>query len=132
MINYPGPLDENDREYFSKDIVSLDHDHVSIDLACALLLRYQVFESKLRSRRLKHFSTFYLLLAAVISAIAAVFESLKTVPFKISNIVNSPIPSLFLILVYLLVSAMQSLNEFSAIRGQAHLVLKELDKRLYR
>jgi hypothetical protein len=132
MINYPGPLDDNDREYLSKDIASIDHDYVSIDLAYALLLRYQVFESKLRSRRFKYFSTFYLLLAAVSSVTAAVIASVYTVPIKISDIVDSPIPSLFVILVYLLVSAMQSLNEFSAIRGQAHLVWKELNKVLYR
>jgi hypothetical protein len=132
MINYPGPLDENDPEYLIRDIVSVDHDYVSEDLGYALVLRYQVFESKLRSRRFKHFSTFYLLLVAVISATAAVIVSVYTAPIKISNIVNSPIPSLFVILVFLLVSAMQSLNEFSAIRGQAYLVLKELNNRLYR
>jgi hypothetical protein len=128
MSDQPGPLDKNDAEYT-----------LSKDWAYALILQYEVFESKLRGRIVKNISTFYLLLIAVGTAIGAVFVSLyavpmrlRAVPMMLSNIVSSPIPSLLVILFYLAVSAIQAHNELGAIRTQAHIVLRELYDALHR
>lgn len=128
MSDHPGPLDKNDAEYT-----------LSKDWAYALILQYEVFESKLRSRIVKNSSTFCLLLIAVGTAIGAVLVSLSAVPMRqravpmmLRNIVSSPIPSLLVILFYLAVSSIQAHNELDAIRSQAHIVLKELHDVLHR